>query len=290
MSEENLEGLDAPEITETTETPETPAEPASQEPAETTKSHPAHEKLLSELPEAWHAKVTPHLQEFDRNVQQQLEKFSPFKQFVDDGVDPAFLVQSMQLAKAIASDPVTVHQNLTNALMQQGLLREEAEKAAEEIIDENSDPYESDDELTPAMKKELQRRDAELDQIKEQLSSQEFEKATQAELETLNREFSELNGSYDVTKAQETAILELMDAAIARGEDMSVFQAAKKLVEITGVGFKRKGATNAPAAAAPTVLGGSGGNGVPFEGVEIPSDPKQKKEMLAQLFKNNMAQ
>lgn len=290
MSEENLEGLDAPEITETAETPETPAEPASSEPAETTKSHPAHEKLLSELPEAWHAKVTPHLQEFDRNVQQQLEKFSPFKQFVDDGVDPAFLVQSMQLAKAIASDPVTVHQNLTNALMQQGLLREEAEKAAEEIIDENSEPYESDEELSPAMKKELQRRDAELDQIKEQLSSQEFEKATQVELENLNREFGELQGSYDVTKAQETAILELMDAAIARGEDMTVFQAAKKLVEITGVGFKRKGASGTPAAAAPTVLGGSGGNGVPFEGVEIPSDPKQKKEMLAQLFKNNMAQ
>ena len=166
---------------------------------------------------------------------------------------------------------------------------EEAEEAAQEIMDE-AEPYESDDELTPAMKKELQRRDAELAEIKEQLSSQEFEKATQAELETLNREFSELTNTYNVTPQQETAILELMDAAIARGEDLTVFQAAKKLVEITGVGFKKKGDLSAPAAAAPTVLGGSGGNGVPFEGVEIPSDPKQKKEMLAQLFKNNMAQ
>jgi hypothetical protein len=285
MSEENLDGLDTPE---TTETLETPAETATQEPEETAKSHPAHEKLLSELPEAWHAKVTPHLQEFDRNVQQQLEKFSPFKQFVDDGVDPAFLVQSMQLAKAIASDPVTVHQNLTNALMQQGLIREEAEKAAGEIIEENADPYESEDELSPAMKRELQRRDADMEQIKEQLSNQEFEKATQVELDTLNREFGELTSSYTVTKAQETAILELMDSAIARGEDMTVFQAAKKLVEITGVGFKRVGAAGTPAAGAPTVLGGSGGNGVPFESVEIPTDSKQKKEMLAQMFKNNM--
>ena len=285
MSEENLDGLDTPE---TTETLETPAETATQEPVETSKSHPAHEKLLSELPEAWHAKVTPHLQEFDRNVQQQLEKFSPFKQFVDDGVDPAFLVQSMQLAKAIASDPVTVHQNLTNALMQQGLIREEAEKAAGEIIEENADPYESDDELSPAMKRELQRRDADMEQIKEQLSNQEFEKATQVELDTLNREFGELTNSYTVTKAQETAILELMDSAIARGEDLTVFQAAKKLVEITGVGFKRVGAAGTPAAGAPTVLGGSGGNGVPFESVEIPTDSKQKKEMLAQMFKNNM--
>lgn len=285
MSEENLDGLDTPE---TTETLETSTETATQQSAETSRSHPAHDKLLSELPEAWHAKVTPHLQEFDRNVQQQLEKFSPFKQFVDDGVDPAFLVQSMQLAKAIASDPVTVHQNLTNALMQQGLLREEAEQAAGEIIDENSDPYESDDELSPAMKRELQRRDADMEQIKEQLSNQEFEKATQVELDTLNREFGELTSSYNVTKAQETAILELMDSAIARGEDLTVFQAAKKLVEITGVGFKRVGDLSTPAASAPTVLGGSGGNGVPFESVEIPSDSKQKKEMLAQMFKNNM--
>lgn len=288
MSEENLDGLETPETTEALDTPETQAETATQEPAETSKSHPAHDKLLSELPEAWHAKVTPHLQEFDRNVQQQLEKFSPFKQFVDDGVDPAFIVQSMQLAKAIASDPVTVHQNLTNALMQQGLIREEAEKAAGEIIDENSDPYESDDELSPAMKRELERRDADMDQIKEQLSNQEFEKATQVELDTLNKEFGELTSSYTVTKAQETAILELMDSAIARGEDLTVFQAAKKLVEITGVGFKKVGDLSAPAAGAPTVLGGSGGNGVPFESVEIPSGSKQKKEMLAQMFKNNM--
>lgn len=288
MSEENLDGLETPETTEALDTPETQAETATQEPAETSKSHPAHDKLLSELPEAWHAKVTPHLQEFDRNVQQQLEKFSGFKQFVDDGVDPAFIVQSMQLAKAIASDPVTVHQNLTNALMQQGLIREEAEKAAGEIIDENSDPYESEDELSPAMKRELERRDADMDQIKEQLSNQEFEKATQVELDTLNKEFGELTSSYTVTKAQETAILELMDSAIARGEDLSVFQAAKKLVEITGVGFKKVGDLSTPAAGAPTVLGGSGGNGVPFESVDIPSDSKQKKEMLAQMFKNNM--
>lgn len=284
MSEENLEGLDTPEISL-----DTPAEAADSAPAESAgevKAHPAHEKLLAELPEAWHAKVTPHLQEFDRNVQKQLEQYTPYKQFVEEGVDPDFIVQSMQLAKAIAQDPITVHQNLTQALMQQGLLREEAEEAAQEIMDEN-DIYE-DADLPDAMKRELARRDQELESIKEQLSAQEFEKATQAELETLQREFSSLHDSYDVTEKQEQAILELLDAAVARGEDMTVFQAAKKLVEITGVGFKKKGAPDLSQAAAPTVLGGSGGNGVPFEGVEIPTDPKAKKEMLAQLFKNNM--
>lgn len=290
MSEETLE---APEATETLEAPETEASaeatPAESEPAaeESPKSHPAHEKLLAELPEAWHAKVTPHLQEFDRNVQQQLEKFSPYKQFVEDGVDPSYIVQSMQLAKAISEDPITVHNNLTQALMQQGLIKEDAEKAATEIIEENEGDGIS--ELDPTLKKELDRRDAELNEIKEQLSAQEFEKATQNELQKLNKEFTDLKGTYEVSDKQEQAILEFLDAAAARGEDLTVFQAAKRLVDITGVGFKKKGAAPAEPSAAPTVLGGSGGNGVPFEGVEIPSDPKAKKEMLAQMFKNQLA-
>lgn len=288
MSEQNLDGLDAPETLEAPVSEASDAAPAESV-EEAPKAHPAHEKLLAELPEAWHAKVTPHLQEFDRNVQQQLEKYTPYKQFVEEGVDPNFITQSMQLAKAIAQDPLTVHTNLTNALMQQGLLRAEAEKAAQEIIDENSEgePYE-DAELSPAMRRELERRDAELEAIKEQLSAQDFEKATQSELEKLNKEFTDLKGTYEITDKQEQAILELLDAAVARGEDMTVFQAAKKLVDITGMGFKKKGAS-IPAAPAPTVLGGSGGNGVPFEGVEIPKDDKAKKAMLAELFKNNLA-
>ena len=286
MSEENLEGLEAPETLDATEATEG-TDSGEATPAESeVKAHPAHEKILAELPEAWHQKVLPHLQEQDKYFQQQIEKYTPYKQFMDDGVDPSYIAQSMQLAQAIAADPVSVHQNLTAALMQQGLLREEAEQAAGEIM-EDSDVYEEEG-LPESVKRELARRDAELDAIKGQLSEQEFEKATQAELQNLEREFNELSSSYDVNAAQEKAILELMDAATARGEDMTVFQAAKKLVEITGAGFKKRGAAGTQSAPAPTVLGGNGGNGVPFENVEIPSDPKAKKEMLAQLFKNNL--
>jgi hypothetical protein len=283
MSEDNLDGLEA------TETLEAPAAEAPEAPeSEPVKAHPAHEKLLSELPEAWHAKVTPHLQEWDRNVQNQLEKYTPYKQFVEEGVDPNFIVQSMQLARAIADDPVTVHGNLTNALMDQGLLKAEAQKAASEIMEETGEMFE-DADLPDNIRKELSRRDAELDLIKEQLSAQEMEKATEIELQAIQSEFNQLEESYQVSPQQERAILELMDAAVARGEDLTVVQAAKKLVEITGVGFKKKGAPDL-SVGAPTVIGGSGGNSVPFEDVSIPKDDKAKKEMLAQMFKNNIAQ
>lgn len=285
MSEENLDGLEAPESVDTTDVSESYTPEAS----EPTKVHPAHEKLLNELPEAWHEKVKPHLQEQDKYFQQQLEKYSPYKQFVEDGIDPGYITQSMQLAQAIAADPITVHENLTKALMDQGLIKSEAKKAAQEIIDDVENDIYEEEELTPAMKRELEKRDAELEAIREQMGAAEFEKATQAELLTLDSEFNSLRDAYEVTPAQERAILELMDASMARGEDITVYQAAKKLVDITGAGFRKKGAAE-PAKAAPTVLGGSGGNGVPFEAVEIPKDAKAKKEMLAQLFRNNMAQ
>jgi hypothetical protein len=194
----------------------------------------------------------------------------------------------MQLARAIADDPVTVHGNLTNALMDQGLLKAEAQKAASEIMEETGEMFE-DADLPDNIRKELSRRDAELDLIKEQLSAQEMEKATEIELQAIQSEFNQLEESYQVSPQQERAILELMDAAVARGEDLTVFQAAKKLVEITGVGFKKKGAPDL-SVGAPTVIGGSGGNSVPFEDVSIPKDDKAKKEMLAQMFKNNIAQ
>lgn len=283
MSEENFEGLEAPESVDTTDV----SQDFTTESVEPAKVHPAHEKLLNELPEAWHEKVKPHLQEQDKYFQQQLEKYSPYKQFVEDGIDPGYITQSMQLAQAIAADPITVHENLTKALMDQGLIKAEAKKAAQEIIDDVENDIYEEEELSPAMRRELDKRDAELNSIREQMGAAEFEKATQAELLSLDGEFNSLRGNYDVTPAQERAILELMDASLARGEDLSVFQAAKKLVDITGTGFKKRGASEATKAA-PTVLGGSGGNGVPFEAIEIPKDGKAKKEMLAQLFKNNM--
>lgn len=289
MSEENLDGLEAPDNLDTTEVTDTSEAPeaAAPEPEET-KVHPAYDKLLSELPEAWHEKVKPHLQEQDRNFQQQLEKFSPYKQFVEDGVDPSYITQSMQLAQAIAADPVTVHTNLTKALMEQGLIAEEAKQAAQEIMDDaESDIYE-EEALTPAMKKELEKRDAELKEIREQMSKADLDKATEVELQKLNSEFDSLRNSYNVTPAQEQAILELMDVASARGQDLGVFEAAKKLVDLTGTGFKKKGAQPSEPGA-PKVLGASGGNGVPFEAVEIPTDAKAKKEMLAQMFKDQMA-
>lgn len=271
MSEETgYEGLDAPVeagVEETTGSDQ--------------KVHPAYEKLLAEIPQAWHDKVIPHLQEQDRSVQQQLEKYTPYKQYVDDGIDPAFIQQSIQLAQAIAEDPLTIHQNLTKALMSQGLLREEAEAQAEELMDDAFSDYDEAG-LPESVKRELAARDEKINSFEEYIQEQQLEEATYEELDIIDAELDGLREVYDVSEAQENAILELMEAAVMRGEDLSVVDAARKLVSITGVGFKKLGAPDL-SGEAPVVLGATG-NAVPFEGVSVPKDDKGKKEMMAQLF------
>lgn len=252
------------------------------------KPHPAHEKLLAEIPEAWHQKVIPFLQEQDKAYQQQLEKYTPYKEFVENQVDPNYLSQSVQLAKAISEDPLTIHNNLTAALMQQGLLKAEAQQAAADIMEE--DGFFDDDEdsdIPPAVKEQLQQQSQQLEQMNEYLSAQQLQQETDVEYAKIEQEFAGLRDVYQVTPQQEVAIIELMEAGLARGEDLSVIDAAKKLVSITGVGFQRNGAT-AQSSAAPVVLGAGGG--IPFEGVQVPKDEKGKREMLAQLFAQNQKQ
>jgi hypothetical protein len=270
--------LETPEV----ETPDLESPEASAN--EPYKAHPAHEKLLAELPEAWHQKVLPHLQEQDKYYQQQMEKFSPYKDFLDNNVDPDYINQSIQLAKAISEDPVTIHENLTRALMAQGLIKEQAEEAAAEIM-EDEDFYE-ESELSPKLQKELAARDARLEELQNQLSEQDFERQTAQEYEIIEAELSGLRDVYQVTDQQEQAIIELMESAIARGQDISVIDAAKKLVSITGVGFKKLGAADATGLDAPIVVGSSGG--VPFESVTIPKDEKAKKAMLSEMFEREL--
>jgi hypothetical protein len=278
--ETNLDdlSLETPEI----ESPDLETPQASAE--EPFKAHPAHEKLLAELPEAWHQKVLPHLQEQDKYYQQQMEKFSPYKDFVDNNIDADYISQSIQLAQAISEDPVTIHENLTRALMAQGLLEEDAEEAAAEILEEGD--FFEESELSPKLQRELAARDAKLEELEAHLSEQDFERQTAEEYSIIEGELAGLKDVYQVTQQQEQAIIELMESAINRGQDISVLDAAKKLVSITGVGFKKVGAAEATGLDAPIVVGSTGG--VPFESVSIPKDFKDKKAMLAQMFEQQL--
>lgn len=254
--------------------------PAVEEP----KVHPAYEKLLSELPEAWHSKITPHLQEQDKYFQQQLEKYTPFKDLVDEGVSAEVIKGGLSLARAIDEDPVTVYNNLQGYLRDQGLLAAEAKQAAQEIMEEQSgddfDEMFDEENIPAALKRELEQLRARQDENDGYIYEQELARATDAEIAKLDAEMDELRTQYEFKPAHEVAIWDIMNAALQAGRQITLSDAVRQLGDMIG-GF----APASPAGSdAPTIVGSSGGAGVVAPNLTIPKDDAGKKAMMAQMF------
>jgi hypothetical protein len=275
MSEETQQNAD-----QTTETPvvETPQ-------VEEPKVHPAYDKLLSELPEAWHAKITPHLQEQDKYFQQQLEKYTPFKDLVEEGVSADVIKGGLGLARAIDQDPVTVYQNLQKYLKDQGLLAEEAKQAAADMMEEasgdNLEDIFDNENIPAALKRELDTLRAKTEEVDSWRNQQEFERETQTQLAQLDADMAQLRSQHNISEAHEIAIYDLMNAALSGGREVTIAEAAKQLSDMIG-GFPS--GNSVAQEEAPTIMGSSGGAGVVAPNLSIPKDDKGKKEMLARMF------
>jgi hypothetical protein len=260
------------------EAPEAPSAPEAPE----AKIHPAYEKVLAELPEAWHEKIVPHLQEQDKYFQQQLEKYTPFKEFMDVDISPDVIRDSLRLAEVAVSDPVYLYRTLADQLRSQGLLDEAefVEQEADKIEESDDDDY----ELSPALQKEFAARDAKLQEQEEYIENVKFEAEVNYEYAELENQIADLNSRYDVTDAQMDKILKVLEIQLATDDNATVFTAARELAEIAGIRYPAKGVN--PKEDAPTVMGGGGG--VPSQAFELPKDMKGKKAMLAQMFEQQL--
>lgn len=256
---------------------------------EETKVHPAWDKMLAELPEAWHSKVTPYLQENERNFQKQIEQFTPYKEFIEEGVSPELMRGGLNIARAIESDPTEVYNNLKDYLSSQGLLAEEAKQMAKDIMEEESgEDFEDmfDGEKVPAaLQKELDALKAKTAEVDDYIYQQELAKETENVTYALEAEMDKLRKAHNISEAHEVAIYDLMNAALNAGRDISVAEAAKQLQAMIG--------SFAPASTeeeAPTIMGSAGGAGVPYQSLTIPKDDKGKKEMLQRMFEERQRQ
>jgi hypothetical protein len=253
---------------------------------EESKVHPAWDKMLAELPEVLHAKVTPFLQEQDRNFQQQLEKYTPYKDFIEQGITPDVLSGGVNLVRAIEESPVDVFNSLKEYLGEQGMLPKEAAAAAKDIMEgesgEDIEDIFDESEVPAALKKELKDLRDKQAEFENYASQQELEKATQVELQNIEREMADLKAKYSISEAHETSIYNLMNAALNAGQDITLEQAAKQLADMVG-GF-RPAVAPGSAAPAPTVVGSAGGAGVPSPEISFPKSDKEKREALAQMF------
>lgn len=247
--------------------------------------HPGWDKMLAELPEAWHSKVKPYLQDNDRNVQSQMEKYTPFKEFIDSGVSADLIRGGLNLAQAIETNPTEVYSSLQDYLQSQGLLKEEAKQAAKDIMEEQSgDDFEDmfDGEKVPAaLQREIDALKAQQEEASKYINEQEFTKETERYTVELESEMANLRQAHNVTEAHEIAIYDLMNAALNAGREISVADAARQLQQMVG-SFSPAGA----AEEAPMIVGSAGGAGLPAQDLSIPRDDKGKKEMLARMFED----
>ena len=260
------------------EAPEAPSAPEAPE----AKIHPAYEKVLAELPEAWHEKIVPHLQEQDKYFQQQLEKYTPFKEFMDVDISPDVIRDSLRLAEVAVSDPVYLYRTLADQLRSQGLLDEAefVEQEADKIEESDDDDY----ELSPALQKEFAAIDAKLQEQEDYIQNIKFEAEVEQEYVELENQINDLTSRYDVTDAQMDKILKVLEIQLASDDNATIFTAARELAEIAGIRYPAKGVN--PKEDAPTVMGGGGG--VPSQAFELPKDMKGKKAMLAQMFEQQL--
>lgn len=251
-------------------------------PVEEVKAHPAWDKMLAELPEAWHAKVTPYLQENERNFQQQLEKYTPFKDFVDEGVSPELIRGGLNLARAIETDPTEVYSSLKTYLSDQGLLKEEAAQVARDMMEKQSgedfeDIFEGE-KIPAALQKEIDALKAKQSEADDYIYQQELAKETEKYTAELESEMSNLKKAHNISEAHEIAIYDLMNAALNAGREITVADAAKQLQAMVG-SFAPAGSE-----AAPMVVGSAGGAGIPSSDFSIPKDDAGKKAMLQRMF------
>lgn len=257
---------------------------SSVETHEETKVHPAYDKLLSELPEAWHSKVTPYLQEQDKYFQQQLEKYTPFKDLVDEGVSADLIKGGLNLARAIENDPTEVYSSLQTYLRDQGLLAEEAKQVAKDMMEEESgedfeDMFEGE-KIPKALQKEIDALKAQQSEAQDYIYQQQLAKETEKYTVELESEMAQLKATHAINEAHEVAIYDLMNSALNAGREISVAEAARQLSQMIPGGFAPAG----QAAEAPMVVGNAGGSGVVAPDLSIPKDDKGKREMLAQMF------
>lgn len=71
--------------------------------------NPKWETVLSQIPPELHAKVAPELAKWDRGVQQQFQKYAPWKDVLSSGMDPNAAQQAIALARSMQEDPRGVY-------------------------------------------------------------------------------------------------------------------------------------------------------------------------------------
>lgn len=251
-----------------------PVAPVQNEPG----INPAWNPLLEKLPSSLHGIVTPHLSDWDKNVQQMVQKvhseYEPWKQLRDQQLDPQQLGQAWSAIQNLETDPygfvqaVIQHYGLEQMLAEQG----QQQPGANEL--EEGMPTEFDLSQNP----DFQRMSGMTEQMAQLLLTQhqqqedaQADAQVESDLQAAQQKFGNFDEDFVL---QRVAML---------GEDMdTAVQAYQNMVN--GVLAQSRN----PSAGAPIIMGSGGGT--PSTATPVGSlQPQDRRALIAQTLRNAAA-
>lgn len=258
--------------TQTDTTPQSSTDTSSGTPdSQGTGTNPAWNPLLETLPQSLHHLVIPHLKQWDKGVQDRFAeingRYEPYKDFVENKVDPQVLAQALGLYQLMDTDP----QKIFEAFIQQGFTVPDAQQATEQVVsgqgqESGEETGFEDPSFDVTQHPEFQRMQKIVETMAQsQLSTMEQEQTAQVEAD-LDEQFAQARA------LAEQHSIPWREASIARimrdDENMTALQALEIYVEEL-----RDIASSVQQPSAPVVLGGGGG---------VPSQQPDTRQMTGE--------
>lgn len=181
--------------------------PAGEQQEGTPGINPAWGELLGVVPQELHSQVVPHLQKWDKGVQQRFtevqSKYKPYEQFVSGGIEPTQIEQALGVVNAIEQNPQAVYE----ALGQQFGFGQQAQGSADQGQESSEDMWEG---LPPQFR-------AEYEKLKEEHETLRGVAGTLAQMQLQNQQTS--------AEAQEDAELDQLYEGLMQDQEFAQLNA-----------------------------------------------------------------
>lgn len=222
--------------------------------------HPAWQEILDVLPDSLHSLVTPTLEKWDKGVQERFnqfhQKYDPYKDFVEQGVDTGLINQALGLVQQLEQNPESVIQQAIDAFGLDYVKKELiAQQQAQE--DDDEDTYYSDSNVDLSKDPRYKAMEEAVTKLQSQFETQQQQETFQQQQQEFDQYLKELETSHgNFDKNYVTAL-------ISQGVDGA--EAVKQYQNTINQAAAQLAAQQNPKPTVPQVMGGDGttGSGVP---------------------------
>lgn len=245
--------------------------------------------FLQEIPEEHRETFAPYVQKWDANTTRKFQElhsqYDPYKDFVENQIDPGALTQAYQLYELLNTEPQTLWASLNQIAQQEGWMNGQQGLPGTGELGGEDDPFQG---LPPALKQQWDAREAQIQQLtqfaeiaagkllsqEEQVEQRQADQELESNLQNWHKEFGDFDDAYVM---KELAIGANIEQAVASYKNF--VQTLMQQQELAGRG---------PGAAAPRVL--AGGGVIPGSGTDITKASNKDVTSLVASFLDNHKQ